>query len=63
VEQFITEEERKEYFAFLDELRESGVINMYGAAAYLMEKFPSLRFDKPLASQVLCDWIASHDKG
>ncbi len=28
-----------EYFRFLDNLRESGVTNMYGAGAYIKEEF------------------------
>lgn len=32
MDQFISENERKKYFAFLNELRESGATNMYGAA-------------------------------
>lgn len=62
MDQFISKEERKEYFAFLDNLRDSGAINMYGAAPYLMDAFPILGFDEPLAHQVLHDWMAGHDK-
>ena len=29
----------KEYFEFLDELRESGVTNMFGSAPYLAEEY------------------------
>lgn len=57
MDQFISENKRQEYFAFHDKLRESGAKNMYGAAAYLMEAFPRLRFDNSLAAQVLCDWM------
>ena len=30
------------YFEFLDEIRESGATNMYGAGAYLKRKYPSM---------------------
>ena len=29
----------EEYFEYLDELRESGVVNMYGAGPYLTDEF------------------------
>jgi len=35
----MTEDELTEYFSFLDELRESGVTNMYGSPPYLTRKF------------------------
>ena len=45
-----------EYFEFLDQLRESGEINMFGAALPLMEVF-SLSKDK--AYEVLEAWMLS----
>ena len=36
------------YFAFLDELKESGVTNMFGAVPYLMDEFilDKISYDK-----------------
>ena len=43
-----------EYLLFLDELRESGDTNMYGATPYLQERFG---LDKAEARQVLGYWM------
>ena len=45
------------YFDFLDELRESGVTNMYGASSYLQREFD---FDKNDARVVLRAWMESY---
>ena len=45
------------YYDFLDNLRGSGVINMFGSASYLMEAFPEL--SKEGAKEVLHDWMYS----
>jgi len=47
-------EEREEMFAFLDALRESGVVNMFGAGPYLAEEF-GLKRDE--ATKVLAEWM------
>jgi len=39
---------------FLDELRESGIVNMFGASPYLREVFD---LDKTEARQVLSYWM------
>ena len=44
-----------EYFEFLDELRKSGVTNMYGAVPYLMAAFDYLSEDE--AKHILIDWM------
>jgi len=43
-----------EYFSYLDELRESGVTNMFGAAPYLQEEFGLGRYE---ARDVLSAWM------
>ena len=43
-----------EYFEYLDELRESGVTNMYGAGAYLEDEF---YIGKREAGDVLIKWM------
>lgn len=44
-----------EHKKFLDELRESGVTNMYGATSYLTRQFPELL--KPEAVEILKCWM------
>lgn len=46
----------KEHAEFLDDLRESGVTNMWGASPYLVEEFGLTRQD---AKDVLLQWIKS----
>ena len=48
----------EEYFEYLDELRESGVTNMFGARPYLMREFPELSGKGgELAGKVLSEWM------
>lgn len=47
----------KKYFDYLDRLRNSGTINMFGAVGYLQRKFPELSFDDARARQVLAAWM------
>lgn len=44
-----------EYYDYLDELRRSGVTNMWGARAYLIDEF-SIE-DKVFAGQILTNWM------
>lgn len=46
------------YYAYPDELRDSGLINMFGAAQFLECEFPELSYDK--AASVLHCWMESH---
>lgn len=48
---------KEEYLTYLDELRESGDTNMFGARPWLMEEFPDLSDDE--ASRVLLYWMRS----
>ena len=41
-------------FKFLDDLRESGVTNMFGASPYLQERFGFSRYD---ANRFLTKWM------
>ena len=45
------------YYEYLDELRDSGLINMFGAAKFLAREFPELRHDQ--AVSVLHCWMES----
>lgn len=44
----------EDYFVFLDELRNSGITNMYGSAPYLAEEF---FLDKKTAQEVVARWM------
>lgn len=44
----------KEYKEFLDDLRESGVTNMFGAGKYLEDEFG---LDKREAREILSNWM------
>lgn len=50
-------EDLTEYFDFLDDLRESGATNMFGAVPYLMEEFI---LDKDEALNILSKWMESY---
>ena len=45
----------EEYYEFLDNLRESGVTNMFGARPYLMEEFIGLSIVE--ANEILTSWM------
>lgn len=45
------------HLEFLDDLRESGETNMFGARPYLLEEFPDL--SKQQAADVLSFWMAT----
>ena len=49
----------KEYFAYLELLRDSGVTNMFGAGPYLEETFDLSRSE---ARKVLSSWMESFRK-
>ena len=47
------------YWIYLEELRRSGVTNMYGAAPYLQEEF-GLECDE--AIKILADWMENYKR-
>jgi hypothetical protein len=49
---------KQEVFMFLDELRSTGSINMFGAAPLIEEFFG---VDRQLARRFLKDWMKSYD--
>ncbi len=49
------EQENRTYYDYLDELRDSGLINMFGAAKFLEREFPELNHDQ--AVSVLHGWM------
>jgi hypothetical protein len=48
-----------EYYQYLDALRESGVTNMYGAGAYLRDRFD---LSKEEARDILTAWMKQFTK-
>lgn len=48
----------KQYFDYLVELRDSGVVNMFAAAPYLQEEFG---LDRVAARDVLVKWMKSFE--
>ena len=57
------EEHMEEYFEYLEQLRESGVVNMFGAVPYLQAEFPELAHDKNRAREILQAWMDSYKEG
>ena len=45
----------QEHLEFLDDLRESGITNMYGAGTYLQEEYPLLNKDE--AGSIIHYWM------
>lgn len=54
----ITPDELADYFDFLDGLRESRAVNMFGARPYLAKEF---ELDDKKAAAVLSKWMRSFD--
>ena len=46
-----------EYYGYLDALRESGVVNMFGAGAYLQDEFG---LSKSEARTILIAWMEQY---
>ena len=51
--------ECQKYFDYLEQLRQSGETNMYGAASYLQEEFPELRYSPERARKILLAWFGT----
>ena len=47
----------KQYFDYLEQLRKSGVTNMFGAGPYLQQEFGLTRQD---ARDILVKWMESY---
>ena len=45
---------KEQYFEFLDDLRESGVTNMFGAGSYLQTAFGIGRYE---AKDIVLEWM------
>lgn len=46
------------YWIYLEQLRRSGVTNMFGATPYLMNEFD---LDKKEATRILSDWMHNYN--
>lgn len=46
------------YWIYLEELRRSGVTNMFGATLYLMDEFG---LEKKEATTILADWMRNYN--
>ena len=53
----------KKYFDYLEQLRDSGVTNMFGAVPYLQQEFPELSYDHAQAVYILREWMRGHRDG
>jgi hypothetical protein len=51
---------KEEYFQFLNELRETGITNMFGAGPYLEDAYPEL--NRQEAKAVVVEWMQSFDE-
>lgn len=50
---------KNKYWIYLEELRKSGVTNMFGAAPYLEKAFDLSHRE---ATQILADWMKNYNK-
>lgn len=53
----------KKYFNYLEALRHSGRVNMYGAMSYLQNQFPELVENPNRAKETLKAWMDSCRNG
>jgi hypothetical protein len=51
------EQTKEEVFEFLDDLRETGVTNMYGATSYIVAAFGFI--NKKTAGELLAEWMTT----
>ena len=48
-----------EHWIYLEELRKSGVVNMYGAAPYIMSEF---HVSQDEAKEILLNWMKNYNR-
>ena len=51
---------KEDYFAYLDYLRKSGIVNMFAATPYIMRNFNILSYKK--ADEILKEWINTFEE-
>lgn len=49
--------DNEKYYQYLDDLRDSGITNMFGAASYLVDEFD---LEPEEASKILVEWMKSY---
>jgi hypothetical protein len=54
----ISAEDREDVFYFLDDLRDSGVTNMFGAVPYIQDEFG---YDRTTSKSLLSEWMKTYD--
>lgn len=55
----MTNKDKEKVFVFLDNLRESGLTNMFGASPYIEEMFG---FERKTARSLLLEWMETFDE-
>ena len=55
----MNEHQRQEFFEYLNELRDSGVTNMFGAAPYIVREFGTTKQE---ARDILLAWMSSFNE-
>lgn len=50
---------KEEYFEFLDNLRELGIVNMFGAGVYLQQEFDLIPSE---SSKILVEWMDTFEE-
>lgn len=48
------------YYQKLENIREDGICNMWGASPYLKEAYPDLSYEQ--CTDILLSWIANYDE-
>jgi hypothetical protein len=52
---YVVDVDKEKYLQYLDDLREGGAVNMFGAVPCLMEAFPNL--NRWAAGSILAEWM------
>ena len=59
-EKYPIKEEWEDYYQMLENIRQSGITNMFGAAPYLHEFCPELTYED--SKEILCNWMSNYDE-
>lgn len=59
-EKYPIREDWEEYYKTLENIRRSGICNMWGASPYLKALYTELSSKE--AQEILCNWIHNYDK-
>ena len=50
---------KDEHYEFLDMLKETGLINMFGAGSHLMDQFDLTKYE---ANRILTSWMETYEE-